>query len=81
LSASNSSADKGKYVQLTEEEIESLEAEANSTIDLKGSSRLIALIRFTLSTAIIWIIHFRRHFDYAHSKGDPHAFGDPQSTI
>jgi DNA end-binding protein Ku len=35
LSASNSSADKGKYVQLTEEEIESLEAEANSTIDLK----------------------------------------------
>ena len=38
---------KDQYVQITEEELDSLETEANSSIDLKSSSRLLLLIRST----------------------------------
>ncbi len=45
---------KDQYVPITEEELESLEAEPNEASISKSSSRLPALIRSILKTPTIW---------------------------
>jgi len=44
---------KGKYVQITEEELESLEAEANTALSFVSSCRSKRSIRFISKAAII----------------------------